>query len=166
MRIDPELGISALEDQIRAIEPAERSEAVTWFSVLFSDRHDAITLNAFTPQLLLRLLRLAYHHVRIEDDAAHEGSYTPDTRDDAESARNNIVKALFNSKGEEGWAVKLEMATDPACAHFKDRIIAVAEESWAQEIDSTAFDETQAVALDKTGGSTWFNKWCNVRHSE
>ncbi len=49
------------------------------------------------------------------------------------------------------------MATDPACAHFKDRIIAVAEESWAQEIDSTAFDETQAVALDKTGeapGST------------
>ncbi|MDD2466881.1 MAG: hypothetical protein PHI97_23040 [Desulfobulbus sp.] len=153
MRIDPELGIAALEDRIRTIEPGERSEAVTWFSVLFSDRYDAINLRdaAFTPALLLRLLRLGYHHVRPDDDIEHEGSYSPGIRDDAERARNEIVSALFDAKGEEGWAAKLEMADDPLCAHFKDRILAVAEENWAQEIDSVAFDEAQAVALDKTG---------------
>ena len=58
---------------------------------------------------------------------------------------------MLEAKGEEGWAAKLEMADDPLCAHFKDRILAVAEENWAQEIDSVAFNETQAVALDKTG---------------
>ena len=152
MQIDPELGVSALEDRIRTVEPGEHSEAVKWFSVLFGDRHYMINLRtpAFTPQLLLRLLRLAYQHIRPVDDAEHEGPYSPDTRDHAERARNEIVNALFEAKGEEGWAAKLEMANDPLCAHFRDRILAVAEEHWAQEIDSVAFDETQAVALDKT----------------
>ena len=153
MQIDPELGVAALEDRIRTIEPGRRSDAVTWFSVLFGDRHDAINLRdaSFTPNLLLRLLRLAYRHVRPEDDAKHEGVYSPDTRDNAEHARNEIVNALLDAKGEEGWETKLVIAEDPLCAHFKDRILAVAEDHWAQEIDSVAFNETQAVALDKTG---------------
>lgn len=153
MRIDPQAGVEKLADQIEIVEPSERSDAVTWMASLFGDRQDGIGLGdeRFTPQLLLRLLRLAYRHVRIQDDAHHEGSYSPDARDDAEQARNSIVTALFNAKGEEGLAAKLEMAADPLCAHFKDRILAVAEENWAQEIDADAFDEAQAVALDRSG---------------
>ena len=152
MRLDPNLGVSALEDRIRTVAPGKHSEAVKWFGVLFGDRHDAIDLKApvFTPQLLLRLLRLAYQHVLPVDDVEHEGPYTPDTRDHAERARNEIVTALFEAKGEEGWAAKLEMAKDRLCAHFRDRILAVAEENWAHEIDSVPFDEAQAVALDKS----------------
>lgn len=153
IRIDPQEGVEQLANQIERVEPSERSDAVTWLASLFGDRQDGIGLGdeRFTPQVLLRLLRLAYRHVRIQDDAYHEGSYSPDTRDDAEQARNNIVTALFNSNGEEGLAAKLEMAADPLCVHFKDRILAVAEESWAQEIDAEAFDEAQAVALDRSG---------------
>lgn len=153
MRIDPQAGVEKLTDQIEIVEPSERSDAVTWLANLFGDRQDAIGLGdeRFTPQLLLRLLRLAFRHVRIQDDAYHEGSYSPDTRDDAELARSNIVTALFNANGEEGLAAKLEMAADPLCAHFKDRILAVAEENWAQEIDADAFDEAQVVALDRSG---------------
>ena len=151
MRLDPDLGVSSLEDELRAVEPGPCSEAVKWFSVLFGDRHDAINPRtpAFTPQLLLRLLRLAYHHVRPVDDAERESGHSPDTRYYAERARHAIVSALLDVKGEEGWAAKLEMAKDPLCAYFRDHIIAVAEEHWAQEIDSGAFDETQAVALDR-----------------
>lgn len=43
------------------------------------------------------------------------------------------------------------MAADPLCEQFKDRIVAVAEENWAQEIDADAFDEGQAVAFDRSG---------------
>ena len=153
MWVDPHLGVSALEDRIRKIEPGARSKAVTWFSVLFGDRHDAINLRgpAFTPQLLLRLLRLAFRHVRLIDDVEHEGAYSPDARDQAQWARHQIVNALLEAKGEDGWAAKLEMAEDPLCAHFKDRIVAVAEERWAEEIDAVPFDERQAIALDRTG---------------
>ena len=170
MQVDPKLGVSALEDRIQTVKPEARSEAVTWFSILFGDRHDAINLRApgFTPQLLLRLLRLAFRHVRLVDDVEHEGAYSPDTRDQAQWARNEIVRALYEAKGEDGWAAKLEMANDPLCAHFKDRILAVAEERWAQEIDSVVFDERQAVVLDKTGEdhSTCFNKRSDVRPNE
>lgn len=153
MRINPELGVVALEDRIRIVKPEKYSEAVTWFSVLFGDRHDGINLRdtAFTPNLLLQLLHLTYYHVNPSDDANHDGAYTPDIRDNAEHGRNQIVSALLDMTGEEGWKAKLEMAKDPFCAHFKDRILAVAEENWAQEIDSIAFDDTQAITLDKTG---------------
>ncbi|WOI53048.1 hypothetical protein [Parvularcula sp. LCG005] len=153
MRIDPQAGVDELADQIELVEPSERSDAVTWLASLFGDRQDGIGLaeERFSPQLLLRLLRLAYRHVRVENDVFHVGTFSPDVRDDAQLARNNIVAALFNAKGEEGLAAKLEMAADPLCAHFKDRILAVAEENWAQEIDADAFDEAQAVALDQSG---------------
>ncbi|MBL3962229.1 ATP-binding protein [Burkholderia sp. KCJ3K979] len=153
IRIDPEIGVAELENRLRTIEPGPHSEAVTWFSVLFGDRIDSISLRdeVFTPSLLLRLLRLSYHHVRPNDDATHEGSYSPDVRDHAERARNEIVGALLDAKGEDGWAAKLEMSNDPLCAHFRDRIISVAEEHWAQEIDSVAFNDMQAISLDKTG---------------
>ncbi len=153
MRIDPQVGVEQLESQTETVEPSERSEAVTWLASLFGDCQDGIGLGdeRFTPQLLLRLLRLAYCHVQIRDDAHHEGPYSPDTRDEAERARNSIVTALLNAKGEEGLSAKLEMAADPLCAHFKDRILAVAEERWAQEIDAEVFDEAQAVALDRSG---------------
>ena len=153
MRIDPPVGVELLEERLTTIEPARRSEAVTWFACLFGDREDVIGLGGerFTPRLLLRLVRLAFLHVRRVDDAEHEGTYTPDARDDAEQARNSIVTALLNAKGDEGLGVKLEMAADPLCEHFKDRIVAMAEEAWAQEIDADALDERQAAELDQNG---------------
>lgn len=153
MRLDACSGVDALESRIKSIRPAKQSKAVLWFAHIFGDRHNSINLAdpKFTPQTLLRLLSLAYRHVRPADDAKHEGCYSPDDRDDAESARNWIVNALLKADGEEGWAAKLEMAADPLCAHFRDRIIALAEEHWAEEIDGVALDEVQAIALDKTG---------------
>ncbi|MBE0472401.1 MAG: hypothetical protein IBX55_23195 [Methyloprofundus sp.] len=151
MQADPSMGIDMLEKQINTIEPSERSEAVAWLANLFGDRRGAINLSdeRFTPKLLLRLLRLAYQHVRVQDDVQHEGVFTPDTRDDAERARNQIVSALLNIRGEDGWAAKLEMANDPLCKHFKDRILAEAEESWAQEIDADVLNEEQAKTLNQ-----------------
>jgi hypothetical protein len=151
MRIEPASGVTALEHKISFVKPSERGEAVVWFANLFGNRRDTVNLGdqRFTPQLLLRLLRLAYRNIRVEDDAHHEGSFTPDIRDDAERARSNIVTALFNAKGEEGWAAKIEMAADPLCKHFKDRILAVAEENLALEIDADILTEAQVVALEK-----------------
>lgn len=153
MRIDPPTGVAMLEERVAAVEPAERSEAVAWIASLFWDREDAADLGdaRFTPQLLLRLVRLAYRHVRVEDDAQHEGTNLTDERDDAERARNNIVSALLNAKGEEALAAKLEMAADPLCARFKDRILAMTEENWAQEIDADGHGEEDALLLDRYG---------------
>lgn len=152
MQLDPALGVAALEDRIRTVEPAERSPAVIWFAAIFGDRDHRVDPRdaSFIADLLLRLLRLAYRHVRPQDDARHEGVYSPDARDHAQGARRDLWNALLAAKGEEGWRAKQEMARDPLFVHFKDRILAVADENWAQEIDSTILDERQAADLDRT----------------
>lgn len=149
---DPESGVDALERQVQAISPSPKSEAVILIGKFFRDRSGDINISErqFTPTLLLRLMRLLYRHVRPEDDSHHDGVYCPDERDEAEQARNKIVAVLLASKGEGGWAAKLEMAADPLCAYFKDRILAAADESWAEEVDSTAFSNEQAIVLDKS----------------
>lgn len=154
MKIDPPVGIEYLAEILTKTEPVNREDPAMWLAGLFGDRQDEIELKnqRFSPLLLLRLLRLAYQHVRLEDDLHHEeGCYAPTTRDNAESARNKIVSALFNLRGEDGLAAKLEMSKDPLCDHFKDHIIAAAEENWAHEIDSDSFDEHQVVELNRYG---------------
>src|SRR5262249_3327982 len=93
-------------------------------------------------------------HIRVGEDAEHDGSYTPDTRDRAERARNTVVNALLDAPGPDGWAAKLEMASDPLFAHFKDRVVALADEKAAEEADSVALTEPEFVALDRYGESS------------
>lgn len=153
IQLAPEAGIRALEQRLAPITPSKDSEAVTYLASLFNIHcRDTINLKdkKFTPQLLLRLLRLAYQHIRIEDDIHREGTYSPGIRADAQDARNEIVNALLDTKGETGWAAKLEMAADPLCVHFKDRILAIAEENWAQEIDSEVLNEEQVSEFERT----------------
>ncbi len=129
---------------------------VQWFAGLFNhDRGIGVDLSApgFTPPLLLRLIRLAYRHVRTGDDAHHERSYSPDIRDDAERGRNVVLSALLATTGPEAWAAKLEIASDPLFVRLKDRVIALAQEKAAEEADSVPLTESEFAVLDKSGES-------------
>ena len=149
-------GIDVLEAGLAENTASKPGTGVQLFAELFA-RGDStgVDLRApgFTPSLLLRLLRLAYKHVRVEDDAHHEGVYSPDKRDNAEHGRSAVLGALFSASGPDGWAVKLEMATDPLFAHIKDRAIALAEERAAEEADNDSLTEAEFAILDQTGES-------------
>ncbi|MEE9390988.1 MAG: ATP-binding protein [Planctomycetota bacterium] len=153
MRIEPDQGIPSLEHAVDRVEPAQHSEAVVLIAALFGNTDDEIGIREvnFDAKQLLRLLRLTYRHVRLEDDATRAGTSTRDIRSNAERVRNDILTALFRSKGNEAWAAKQELAEDPVFAHLKDRILKVADEVWAEELDETAFDDEQAIALDCLG---------------
>jgi hypothetical protein len=125
---------------------------VQLFAQLFDRDHGGVGFDlgapAFTPPLLLRFTRLAYHHVRIGDDTGDDGD---DTRDDAERGRNALVRALMATTGPDGWAVKLKMANDPLFTHIKDRIISLAQEKAAEEADNVTITEAEFAVVDKSG---------------
>ena len=149
-------GVEALEKGLKESAASKAGAGVQLFAELFDRDYGGIGVDlraGFTPTLLLRLLRLAYQHVRIGDDAVHEGAYSPNTRDNAEKSRNAVLSALLSTTGPEGWAAKLEMAADPLFAHIKDRAIALAEERAAEEADNAALTEAEFAILDKTGES-------------
>lgn len=153
MRLDPALGTDAIEKLLADAPISKDGEGVGWFAELFGDRFSGNVINPsnpqFTPTLLLRLLRLAYRHVRRSDDITHNSSYTPHTRDHAQGGREAILKALLDSKGTEGWSAKIEVANDPAFTHFRDRAIAIARARSAEEADNEAHSVEDVRTIDR-----------------
>jgi hypothetical protein len=153
IRLDPECGIQRLEQFAGTVEPGKLSEVVKLLVALIGENSDGIRLGSenLTSPLLLRLLCLAYSHIRVVDDQHRERMSSSDTRDDAQRVRDDIVAALLNRKGEVGLTAKLKMADDPLFLNFRDRILAIAEENWAEEIDEIALNQNQASILDRVG---------------
>jgi hypothetical protein len=153
--LNPAAGVESLETGLEGAPIGEMGQGVKLLGYLFN-RHGGnasidLTGPGFSPDLLLRLLRLAYRHVARDDDIEHEGAYAPGARDDAQQGRNAILSALLASTGTDGWRAKLELAADPMFDHLKDRIIAVAEERAAEDADNAIISEGQFVQLDRTG---------------
>ena len=155
-QVEPTTAIVVLEEGLNKAAPSKEGLAVELIAKVFNgDRIGGVNLGsiAFTPALLLRLVRLCYRHVRVQDDAHHIGSFTPDLRDDGERARNLILGALLETTGREGWAAKLEMAEDPLFAHFRDRALALAQQKAAEEADNVTYTEADYTVLEATGES-------------
>lgn len=155
MRLSPERGVARFERMLDSLPIEPSGEAVEWFAALFGERHRAMPVKLsdpkFTPGLLLRLVRLAYQHVRHDADLRHEGTYSPDVRDNAQDARNALLGALLARTGPEAWAAKLELAGDPLLTHLKDRLFALARERLAEEADDVTLDYEQLRVLDQHG---------------
>jgi hypothetical protein len=152
MQLDPKAAIPLLESGLADAQPSARGPAVEWFGLLFNQDRlgGSVSLQRpeFTPDLLLRLAKLAYRHVRPSDDVRHEGAYSPDERDFAERARGALLNAVLGAPGAAGWKAKLELASDPLFEDLEDRAMAIARERAAEEAEGPAFTEAEVVVLD------------------
>jgi hypothetical protein len=149
---EPDKAVSQLEMLCSGVEIDRESTAVVWIARLFGglSRGHGVELRRpeMTSALLLRLLRLAYHHVERGADAVHVGGYSPDTRDDAENGRNVLLNAVIGLDGQDGWDAKHEIANDPKFRHLRDRLHALALEASAREADSAAMQPDEVAGLD------------------
>lgn len=153
MQLDPPSGTEVLVKGLSGLEPSRLGPGTTWIAMLFGDRFNRPPVDlagaGFSPGELLRLVRLAYEHVRPSDDAHHEGMHSSGPRDQAEQGRNSLLNAILNTHGPEGWAAKLEMANDALFAHFRDRAIALATERAAEEADAAMPAEWDVAQLER-----------------
>jgi hypothetical protein len=154
-RLNPVRGSEVLQAGLAGITPGKETEAVAWFARLFGRDHDSNAVYVkgagFTPSVLLRLTRLAYIQVRPQDDTHHEGTFTPDTRDNAQNARNALLAAILDMDGADGWATKMSLIDDPLFTHFADRGRILAEEKAAEEADAVTISEADFKMLDTYG---------------
>lgn len=77
---------------------------------------------------LKKLARLAYKHIRREDDEVHHGMYEYSSRDKSEEARSTVLGLLLNQPGEGAYDVINDLANDELFAHSKERFKVLAEE--------------------------------------
>jgi len=77
----------------------------------------------------------------------HKGMYSPDMRDDAQTARNFLLSRLLETPGPEARRVVLELACEEDFAHFADRFRILVRRKAAAEGELEPFDPTDVVAL-------------------
>ncbi|MDF0605194.1 hypothetical protein HZU77_005935 [Neisseriaceae bacterium TC5R-5] len=152
LNLDAAAGIAALERLLKPIPVAQDSTATHWFGFLFGHGptwlQPELTPTNFTPEQLLRLLRLAYKHIRLEDDLRRGGGvYSPNQRDGAEEARSALFNALMSYPGEDAWQAKMALCDDPLFVQHKDRIYALAGEQAAADADSSIYSEQEYAKL-------------------
>jgi len=151
-RFEPERGVQAVESGLAAVDEPEREEqAIRTFAALYGDR-DSEFLGIKDPSAraiaLGRLVRCAYNYVRQDDDVEHEGGYTPNTRDDAETARNYLMSSLLDTPGPEARNVILELAIEPLFEHIPDRLRLLARQRAASDAEFDPFSPTDLATLE------------------
>lgn len=130
----------------RASTPAERVLAI-----LFGREDDlrcARALARASVASLESLVRLAYSHVRPEDDMTHEGGHTRGSRDAAEGARNTLLGALLNRSGADAYRAMRSLAADSAFQGRAIRFNELAHGKAERDAEPPAWTPAEVIAFE------------------
>jgi hypothetical protein len=136
---------------LRGEKPGKRQTlTITVLGLLFGMHSPLIAgvLAGMPVPALSKLVLFAYEEVRPDEDNVHEGSYEPDDRDDAENARNAILKALIDSEGAAAFEAMMRLAAhrDMKARRIRFRVLArcMAE----RDADVSAWRPADALAFE------------------
>jgi hypothetical protein len=150
--VEGDKAISDIKEWLAKPKLSERRvRAEALFAYLF-DRHDPVAtglLKKISVPGLETLLRLAYHYIRAEDDQEHEGSYSPNTRDHAENARNVVLGAIIERPGPEAYHALQMVALDPDYAARKERFLELARLKAETDSEFPAWTAPEVVTFEK-----------------
>lgn len=153
--IDPDWAVGRLDEWIGSDEPAPGNTHVARVLATLFDRHRrglvVSALDRASVATLDRLLRFTYRHIRPKDDVRHIGTFSPNTRDDAESARNTILSKLLDRPGPDAfWRVRRLPEEDPAFADRAERFRELAHAKAEKDCEPPAWDSLEVRQFEKT----------------
>ncbi|MDB5611129.1 MAG: hypothetical protein JWP25_8029 [Bradyrhizobium sp.] len=150
--VDPDAALPILEKWLDGPPKAARqARAETTLTTLF-DRHDPLVSGALTSastKSLEALLHIAYSHIRPKDDTVRHGSYTPDTRDHAQNARDAILSALLARPGADAYQAMKRLAEDPVFALHSHRFRELARGKAERDAESPAWNAAEVLTFQR-----------------
>ena len=150
-RLEPVVATAALQrllDAQTGDSLKERTEGA--IGTLFGMHRGRVAgLLNFPEDVLADLLRLTYRYVRPEEDHRHDGAYSPDTRDEAETARNELLGALMQKRGERPYLVMRQLLADGAFGHSTRRLHRLAEQMAEAASDGGPWSEAAVIQFER-----------------
>jgi len=138
---------------LRAVNPAEcrNRVALEALGALFGNRSPlvAVSLNEAPVEVIVQLLVLAYKEVRPEDDVVHEGVFSPGVRDNAEDARNALLKALIDMPGPEAHAAMVSLAARPEFRKRRIRFLELARRMAERDAEQSPWSTKELLAFER-----------------
>ena len=149
---DPDQATRELADWFEGIPKAEReAEAATTLAMLFQRNSPvAQALRMASVASLDTLARLAYRHVRREDDDVHSGPYSPGPRDRAEEARGHILSALLARPGPEAYHAVLRLAGEDTCPMYSLRFREMARGKAEADAETPAWTPEEVRSFERS----------------
>lgn len=158
LRVDPETAVEVLEPGLTTLSEQDRYDfSEQLFAGLGEGRNARFAPDLseprFTPEILLRFVRLAYAEIKIgaDTDRIDQGAYSPTLRDDAQRGRGAVLSAILARQGSDAWNIKRKMRADPLFDHFKDRLDQLARETAATEAEGPSLLDADVSTIEKYG---------------
>jgi hypothetical protein len=152
--VDGEAATEAVFEKLSKITSAKQPGFVQRmlphvFGRQFSD--DAPHIANLPLSSLERLIRLAFSTIRVEEDNVHRSGqvYTPDSRDDAESARGAAFRRLIETPGRATFDAIQRLMKIKDFPLSKARLEKMAKERAAKDSEWAAWNPGEAVAFEK-----------------
>ncbi len=150
--VDADAALGRLNAWIDAA-PAMQARARTEFALarLFGRDHSLArgVLSILPVPTLSALVHVTYARVSPQDDVPHEGTYTPNTRDEAESARGAILKVLVDRPGNEAFEVVRGLAAAGIAGVPPTRFRELARGKAERDTEPAAWRSAEVVALEQ-----------------
>jgi hypothetical protein len=137
---------------LRSEKPGKRKAmTITVLGLLFGthDRLIAGTLAGMPVSALKQLVLFAYQQVSPDEDNVHEGSYTLDERDDAENARNVMLKAVIDSEGPAAFEAMMRLAAHRDMKSRRIRFRELARRMAERDADVTPWRPAEVLAFER-----------------
>ncbi len=118
-------------------------------------------------EVLRELVPLVYRHVRIEEDNDHEGSYSPDARDDAELTRGYLLSLVAQTPRREAFEALMAFSQELPDQWSRDRMVVLARRRAAEDAEREAWSPSEVTTFareaetDPRSGRDLFALACN-----
>jgi hypothetical protein len=151
--LEPNRAIMDLTRWIKAAPTKDRQERAEQAIGKLFDRHNPMATAALeraSVPALEALLHLAYQHIHMSKDAKHEGAYTPDRRDHAESARDAVLSAVMSRTGADAYRVMCRAADHPYFSIRAERFKELARKKAERDAELPPWQPAEVVAFEKS----------------
>jgi hypothetical protein len=118
--LDPKRAAAAMLAEAEKMQQPARGDFLQQTMAVYFGRSHTRRRHPITApfEMLEELIRAAYGAIDPAHDRVHKGTYTPDLRDDAESARSHLVEVLTKTPGRASYEMLRRLNDDP---DFKSR---------------------------------------------
>jgi hypothetical protein len=159
MCIEAEGALDVLDAWLKSIaEPGEADDLIMSLAVSLANDYGGHCFNSrqqdyLRPEPLKRLVRLTYNHVRVEDDQHRNGVYTPNKRDDAQSARWKLVESLAAQPSRENHAALMALAKELEAESSRDVMLHLARSCAEKAAEPAPWKTEDVLEFSRTGTS-------------
>lgn len=151
--LDASSALSALIDWVGKDRPEPGvTRVANVIATLFDGHHRSLAVSGLADLPLSgleKLLSFTYKHIRPQDDYDHVGSYSPDTRDNAQTARNTILSQLLDRPGPDAYRSVLRLAEQPEFADRSERYRELAHSKAEKDSEFPAWTSGEVLTFER-----------------